>query len=748
MTCFNNRKNKVNYLFKQFYFAILLALLISIINDFLYGQQKWVWQNPSPQGADMFSAFTITHNRALLTGSGGTIITTNDSITNWKIQRLPKVDWVRNFSFITDNDCWIIGNWYDITLGKNYSKIFKSEDGGLNWQEIAVSINIDFNIYRFDGIEFINDQTGFLLANPSLVNPQDQSEYPGLIFKTEDGGVNWNPIDIGISRKYYQILFIDDSTGLLLSQPYYSSFDFDSNMLHKTVDGGKTWTTNNGVGYGVVNFLNDQHAWAGNYKTTDEGQTWIYQNFNFPSLNYPIDRIYFPDSLIGYAISYKTILKTEDGGNTWFKQKELENGVLQDIKFYDSNIGFVCGFGGLIYFTNDGGQSWNRYGNGVVENIMDVDFIDENIGWAVGSNGCVLHTLNGGKNWNKQNIPSECDSVFFRAITFIDSDKGWITGDNYILNTMNGGIDWQVQLKVNLEVGGRFRDIKFLNDSNGIAVGQLSSFFGPGIFYKTTDGGNNWLKIEYINLPPLDEIFIIDDYIWICGQGILLTSEDRGNSWQTNYFSDFLRYIQFTDIEHGWMSSIDEGAFYITTDGGKSWETTSFYNRFNQFISSFFFFNNNQGIATTFLFCNILSTKDNGINWSYQERLPPAQLNRITFINDTTGWAVGTNGAILKIEGSYFKTNNNLYNYKKTTGNYPNPFNSKTTIYFQLTQPQDVTISIYNLMGECFETFVITNPPKGINEIKWQPKNMVSGIYLIRIHCQEFSEVIKGLLIK
>ena len=89
-----------------------------------------------------------------------------------------------------------------------------------------------------------------------------------------------------------------------------------------------------------------------------------------------------------------------------------------------------------------------------------------------------------------------------------------------------------------------------------------------------------------------------------------------------------------------------------------------------------------------------------------------------------------------------------MYNYKKTTGNYPNSFNSKTTIYFQLTQPQDVTISIYNLMGECFETFVITNPPKGINEIKWQPKNMVSGIYLIRIHCQEFSEVIKGLLIK
>jgi photosystem II stability/assembly factor-like uncharacterized protein len=728
-----------------------IFILVFSFSASLLSQQKWQWQNPLPQGADMFAVFTLSPNRAIITGSGGTIMTTEDCGQNWRIQRLPQVACVRKYSFISENEGWIIGNWLDITTHKGVSKIFKTNNGGLVWQGLNTSIQIDFSIYRLHDIEFIDAHTGYLLANPSAAKPpEEQDPYPGLIFKSEDGGIHWTQINIGISRKYNQIVFIDSLTGFLLSQPYYSNYDFDNNMLHRTADGGKTWTTLPGKGYGIIHFIDKHIGWAGNYKTTDGGQTWEYRQFNFPPLENGIDKICFADSLIGYAISYQTILKTEDGGNSWAIQTEMKNGLLQDIQFYNSNIGYACGYGGTIYRTIDGGENWLRYGEGVTEDLEDVDFINEDIGWAVGYYGTILHTKNSGEVWEKQNIPEECDSTtHFRGVDFLDKERGWVAGGDYILNTQNGGYNWNIQLEVKLNSSGRFRDIKFIDENIGFAVGQKGLWPETGIFYKTMDGGENWQIVDQGTLPPLDEIYFVDnDYGWICGQQISLSTKDGGKSWYTDYFPEFLRYMQFTDRKHGWISSIDEGAVYRTIDGGKRWVDIPYDNRFGQFFNSFFFFNNNQGIASTFLFCNILSTEDGGLHWSYEERLPPAQLNSMAFVNDSLGWAVGTNGAIIRFNCSYFNSNNNMQSSGAVAGNYPNPFLSVTTIYFYLSQPQQVNISIYNILGRNIKIFILFDTIKGRNEINWYPKNISSGLYFIRIQCSEFTKVLRCLFLK
>ena len=686
----------------------------------------------------MFAVFPLSANQVIITGSGGTIITTKDKGQNWQIQRLPEVDWVRHISFISEDEGWIIGNWLDIVNQQSESNIFKTSDGGISWQKLDINLEIDFSVYRLHGIEFLNSQMGFLLANPKSTIPDEQAPYPGLFFITEDGGMKWTQMDIGISRKYHQIVFIDSLTGFLLSQPYYSNHDFEESQLHRTTDGGKTWSTFPDSGFGRINFVNNSVGWAGNFRTTNDGESWEYRKFNFPPLESTIDRIWFTDSITGYAISDRTILKTVDAGDFWSIQTKVPCGFLQDIKFYNSQIGYACGYGGTIFYTSDGGENWYRYGEGITNNLQDVDFIDKNDGWTVGYYGTILHTNNGGNDWEKQILPEECDSIYIRGVDFIDNETGWVAGAGYILKTENGGKDWFVQLKIELsEPTGCIRDIKFLNENIGFAVGQ-ESIDGPGFHYQTSDGGINWQRADHGDLPfPLDEIYFVDnDYGWICGKYTLLSTQDGGQNWTREYCDVFLRCIQFTDHEHGWMSAIDEGAFYRTEDGGKTWTDVPYKNRYYHFMNSFHFFNNNQGIAASWLFCDILSTKDGGLSWSQEERLPPARLNAMTFVNNSLGWAVGTNGTILKFQGSYFDTNNSIYtSYNLTESGvsiYPNPFNPITTITFSLPKASQVKTEVYDLTGRFVTVLCDRHYPAGTYSVQFDGSVFASGIYILR----------------
>jgi hypothetical protein len=62
--------------------------------------------------------------------------------------------------------------------------------------------------------------------------------------------------------------------------------------------------------------------------------------------------------------------------------------------------------------------------------------------------------------------------------------------------------------------------------------------------------------------------------------------------------------------------------------------------------------------------------------------------------------------------------------------NYPNPFNSTTTIKFSISEPQNVKLSVYSLLGE--EVAVLMNEYKssGTYTINFNADKLASGIYL------------------
>jgi hypothetical protein len=80
--------------------------------------------------------------------------------------------------------------------------------------------------------------------------------------------------------------------------------------------------------------------------------------------------------------------------------------------------------------------------------------------------------------------------------------------------------------------------------------------------------------------------------------------------------------------------------------------------------------------------------------------------------------------------------------------NYPNPFNPSTKIKFGLPDDANVTLEVYNVVGEKIATLVNGYLKKGYHEITFDAQELQSGVYFYKISAGKFSSVKKMLLIK
>ncbi len=164
-----------------------------------------------------------------------------------------------------------------------YSEIFRSDDGGQNWQKTNFSGGPN------------------LIISP--VNPNCVYTAGNRIFKTTDGGqtiMDITPSDLGNNGIFKDL-------GIAPSKPeilYASYMTISSRSILKTVDGGKSWTNiSKGidmVGEGVLTgvlFLavdpsNPNVVFVGNingiYKTIDGGNNWLLTESGFKMSNLPL----------------------------------------------------------------------------------------------------------------------------------------------------------------------------------------------------------------------------------------------------------------------------------------------------------------------------------------------------------------------------------------------------------------------------------------------------------------------------
>lgn len=81
--------------------------------------------------------------------------------------------------------------------------------------------------------------------------------------------------------------------------------------------------------------------------------------------------------------------------------------------------------------------------------------------------------------------------------------------------------------------------------------------------------------------------------------------------------------------------------------------------------------------------------------------------------------------------------------------NYPNPFHDQTVIGFSIAKPQQVKITLFNVLGSQISTLLNDQVEAGDHEITYKkPDNLPDGIYIYTIEAGTTSRSMRMIIRK
>ncbi|MDQ1266904.1 MAG: hypothetical protein QG635_2057, partial [Bacteroidota bacterium] len=249
----------------------------------------------------------------------------------------------------------------------------------------------------------------------------------------------------------------------------------------------------------------------------------------------------FANSNVGYAVGDSgSIIKTTDGGDTWFNLFSGSSNGLACINVVNDNNIFVGGNDIILHSTNQG-YSWEEMyipGDGFHITINDINFIN-NIGWAVGGDimlnselSRILKSTNFGSNWSDvyfTNIKYSISSVLSidtNSIIFSHSNEIWISQDSAIIyKSTNNGQNF------NIVKNDYFGGVQKLNTFDKNKLFACSRW---GRIYISNNQGDSWTSIDLPDSTKLNSIYAINNNIaFSCGYyGKIIMTDDGGSLWE------------------------------------------------------------------------------------------------------------------------------------------------------------------------------------------------------------------------
>jgi photosystem II stability/assembly factor-like uncharacterized protein len=599
--------------------SIVAALILLPLQSTGQCITKQEWQNPKPEGNNLFSVFFVTEQSGYIIGERGAIVKTTDGGDNWTRLESGTHYALRGSFFTSEDTGYVCGD---------SGLVMKTTDAGASWTKLITG-----HILQMNDIAFTSSDTGYACGRT------------GKIIKTTDGGQTWTALTSGTTRELHRMHFPTADVG------YISA---NNGVLLKTVNAGSSWSIVAGVTAGShtlksLFFFTPDTGWViGSSglirKTVDGGANWTSSG----SAVFDLKDITFFNSQAGMICGHNTLMQTTDGGATWVARASNTTQSIEGIGRISGTEACLAGDFGTIVKTSDTGTTWVVRTPGSRENLKGVSFPTALTGYVVGNNGELLKTTNGGASWSI--LPPVITGTYLNDVYFIDNNNGFVTSiQGYIWRTVDGGANWTV---TNTGTSNSLNAVHFFDKDNGFVCGS-----NPGIIHKTFDGGDNWY--QYHGPSSADYLYDIHfghlDTGYAVGwsgfaTGLIYRSVNNGTDWfqLTAPSSTTYRGVHFFNGSTGFIVG-DDGNILRTTNAGASWTTV--FSSGGKLVAIDFFDREN-GIAIGEPIgdgTEIFATRDGGVTWSRTKGHAPFILGNVVMTDRNTGFAVGWGGAIIKL---------------------------------------------------------------------------------------------------
>lgn len=667
--------------------------------------------------------------------------------------------------------------------------MYKSTNGGTNWEMIGLQNTVSIGRIIIDPL---NPLKVYAAAVGSYFGPNPDRG----IYKSENGGLNWN-----------KILFVTDSTGAIdiaidpvntnnllaamwqrTRYPNGGALYGRTSGIYKTTNGGANWTalgasnglpnsttTNVGrIGLSIsksnpniaYSLFTNGSTYLGFFKTTNAGLNWTNANpggtlqsgFSTFSWYFGNVRVHPTNPDIVFVLDF-SIMRSTNSGTTWTDQTgfniHVDNHALAFKPGDPSTL--LEGNDGGIYSSSNGGNSFtkiaalpftqfyeigidktnpdrlyggtqdngtNRTTTGALNDWEDiyggdgfyviVDPTNPNVIYAESQNGALGKSVNGGSTFSDAtNGISSSEKTNWSTPVIMDPNNNNVLyyGTNRVYRTTNGAGLWTA-ISPDLTNGNQAR----LGTVTTIGVAPANSNViiagtDDANVWITTNTGTNWTKVS-TTLP----------YRWVTRVAF-------------DHVNENIAYVTFNGLK--WKDP--QPHVFRTTNKGQNWTDIS-NNLPDAPVNAF----DIDPLRPNLLFVGsdvgAYFSTNTGQSWAFLGTgLPMVSVYDFKIHPVARYLVAGTHGrSMYKIDLAQIvgvtSNSENIPDGFALEQNYPNPFNPGTKINYRSPSIGIVAIKVYDILGNEIAVLVNKRHEAGNYSIEFNANNLSSGIYFYSLY--------------
>lgn len=471
--------------------------------------------------------------------------------------------------------------------------VYKSEDGGRTWKNMGLRQSEHIG-------KIVIDPRDSKVVYVAAQGPLWAEGGERGLYKTTDGGLTWTKILGGAKWAGVNEVELDPRNPDILVASTWQRHRHvwgylaggPESALHRSTDGGATWTKISGVPegeariglarapsdpdvlYAIVEAANDR---GGVFRSDDNGVSWRRQG-GFQTISLYYQRIFVDPKDADRVYAMDTyVMVSDDAGRTFTQLGEASKHVDNHVIWIDPDATdhYLVGCDGGLYESFDRGRSWRFFGNLPIPQFYKIDVSREAPFYHVYggtqdnfSFGGPARTAHGNGIRNSDWFVTAGGDGFQSRVDPRDPSTIYAESQNGGLVRFDRRTGNAVRIAPEEEPGEE--PARWYWDTP-LVISPFANtrlYYASQRVYRSDDRGDSWTPISpdlSRNIPRTSMKM----------QGRLWSVDAVARNTSTSYAGSVTALAESPKAEGLLYAGTDDGLLHVTEDGGKSWRTVA-----------------------------------------------------------------------------------------------------------------------------------------------------------------------------